>query len=378
MRSASGRGAGPGRAVRQASARRNVATSRSRPSPRPSRRSDSIRSRQRRGVGRVDEQHGVGEVDPSAAGLGRAPRGHRRLPHPLALDVDELAPLGRDPIGRPNLAQARGHERHGLGARQRAHAHRDRGDAIDRQEPGQPARLDLGRPAATRCERRRQPIAGDQGRADGELRSLTGDGRPQRTQFVGAELAGEDAPFLRDSREARGHPSQLGLARRVEQQVGPPQRPPRCRGDLAVQRGVREQCPLDPPALGPLLHHREVLLGVPVGRHREQLECPRDRVVEGGERLEGGRPFRLGHELEIDGRELEPRDQAAVGAEALRGAVGRRPRRRRRCGESLARREPGPPEPDHPRRVTLCMELIVDGSVGVRQYEVCTALGRGA
>ena len=265
-----------------------------------------------RAVIRLEEQDRIDEVDPAAARLDRTPRSGRRVAHPLALHVAELAPLGGQPVGRPDLAQARRHERHRLGAPERPDPHRDRANPLDREELGQPAGLDLRRPASGRREGRQQLLARDHRRADPVLRPGPSDGGPQRAELRGFDLARGHAPLLGRAGEARHRPPQLGLARRVEQQIGAPQRPAWGGGDLAVQRGIRGERPYDPLALDPRLHRRQVLVGVPLGGDRDELERSRDRVVEGGERLEGRVPLRLGHQLEIDRGELEPSDEVTA------------------------------------------------------------------
>ena len=57
-------------------------------------------------IGCLDEEHGVDEVDPTLAGVDPPPAGDRGGAEPLALDVGELAPLGRQPLGGADLAQA--------------------------------------------------------------------------------------------------------------------------------------------------------------------------------------------------------------------------------------------------------------------------------
>ena len=174
------------------------------------------------------------------------------------------------------------------------------------------------------------------------LRIRMGHGRPERAELVRRDLAGDHAAFLGDPGEAGHDPSKLGLARGVEEEIRPPEGPPWGRGDLAVQRRVRGERPEDPLPLGPLLHRGEVVARVPLRRNRQQLERPRDRVVEGGERLEGGRALDLGHELEVHRRELEARDEAAVDTEAVVGdardrcARGRQPVRTRTAGTRRA------------------------------------------
>ena len=133
------------------------------------------------------------------------------------------------------------------------------------------------------------------------------------------DLTSDHAAFLGDPGEAGHDPSKLGLARGVEEEIRPPEGSPWGRGDLAVQRRVRRERPEDPLSLGPLLHRGKVVARVPLRRNRQQLERPRDRVVEGGERLEGRRALDLGHELEVHRRELEAGDEAAIDAEAVVG-----------------------------------------------------------
>ncbi len=59
-----------------------------------------------------------------------------------------------------------------------------------------------------------------------------------------------------------------------------------------------------------------MLVGRPVGRHRQQVEGSGDRVVQGGQSLEGGLALRLRHEFEMEWGELEPADQPVAAAEA--------------------------------------------------------------
>ena len=172
--------------------------------------------------------------------------------------------------------------------------------------------------------------------------------RPERAELIRADLAGDDAAFLGDPGETRQDPPELGLARRVEEEICPPERPSRRRGDLAVQRRVRGERSDDPLALDPLLHGREVLARVPLRRDREELERSRDRVIERGERLEGRLALDLGHELEVHRRELEAGDEPALDPQAGLGHPGDRPGRRsgrRRRGGSPGLR--APQEGDH-------------------------------
>ncbi len=303
----------------------------------------------RRGLGRLEQQDRVDEVDPSAARLDRASGGGRGVAHPLAFDVDELAPLRGQAVGRSDLAEADGHERHRLAAPERPDPHRDRGDALDRQETGQPAGFHLGRPATRGREGGGQAVAADERGGHAMLRAGAPHRRPERAELVRPDLAGDDAPFLGDPGETRHDPPKLGLARRVEEEVRPPERPARRRGDLAVQRRVRGERSDDPLALDPLLHGGEVLAGVPLGRDREELERSRDRVVERGERLEGRLALDLGHELEVHRRELEAGDEAALDRQAGLGHPGDRPGHRRGSGADGAGspRFRAPQEGDH-------------------------------
>ena len=166
-------------------------------------------------------------------------------------------------------------------------------------------------------------LATDQRGTDPILRIRVGHGRPERAELVRRDLTSDHAAFLGDPGEAGHDPSKLGLARGVEEEIRPPEGSPRGRGDLAVQRRVRGERPEDPLPLGPLLHRGEVVARVPLRRNRQELERPRDRVIEGGERLKGRRALDLGHELEVHRRELEARDEAAVDAEAVVGDAAR-------------------------------------------------------
>ena len=109
--------------------------------------------RERGAIGRLQEQDGVHEVDPAGAGGDRPPSGDGGRVESLALDITDLAPFGRQPLTGANHPQAGRHERHRLCPRERPHAHRDRGDAVDGEQPSEPARPELGRPAAPEMER---------------------------------------------------------------------------------------------------------------------------------------------------------------------------------------------------------------------------------
>ena len=57
-------------------------------------------------------------------------------------------------------------------------------------------------------------------------------------------------------------------------------------------------------------------VGVTPRRDREELEGPRHRVVQRGEPIEGRGALGLGHELEVEGGELEAPDRTPVDDEA--------------------------------------------------------------
>ena len=146
--------AGPGRADAQASPMRSVADV-DLDAEAPSLEPDRLEPLGQRGsIGRLEEQDRVDEVDPPGAGGDRPAGGDRGRVEPLALDIGDLASLGGQPLARPDDPQARRHERHRLGAVQRTDAHRCRREAVDGEQAGEPARPDLGRPAAPEMERR--------------------------------------------------------------------------------------------------------------------------------------------------------------------------------------------------------------------------------
>jgi hypothetical protein len=67
-----------------------------------------------------------------------------------------------------------------------------------------------------------------------------------------------------------------------------------------------------------------VVVRAPLGGDRDELERSRDRVIEGGEGLEGRVPLSLGHELQIDRGELEPSDESTADAKAIPAHAGER------------------------------------------------------
>ena len=95
LRSATGRGAGPGRTVDQASARRKVAGSRSMSAALRLQAQQLEPLAQAGPIGRLDQEHGVDQIHPTLAGVDPPPTGDRGRAEALALDVGELAALGR-------------------------------------------------------------------------------------------------------------------------------------------------------------------------------------------------------------------------------------------------------------------------------------------
>jgi hypothetical protein len=61
----------------------------------------------------------------------------------------------------------------------------------------------------------------------------------------------------------------------------------------------------------------EVVGGAATGLDRQELEGPGDRVVQGGEVLERRLALGLGHQVEVERRELEPAADAAAGSEPI-------------------------------------------------------------
>ena len=226
---------------------------------------------------------------------------------PLALDVGELAALGGQPVGGPDLAQAGRHERHRLGARRAA------GPASRPAPTPSTASSAESQPGSTSAGQRRDGmsavatlLARDQPGLDAVLGlARPSAGVPERVELLGRRPRGRRrrGPRPRAARRV-DRPPPLGLARRVEQQVRPPEPPLRGR-DLAVQRGVGGQRLLDAPALGVLRHRGQVLAGITLGRDGQELERSPDAVVDVGDRLEGGVALDVPHELDAQRRKLD-------------------------------------------------------------------------
>ncbi len=209
---------------------RNVADSTSSSRLRASSRRASIRSCECRAVGRLEEQHGVDEVDPPGAGVDvpPCPRGHLR--HSLALDVGELAALGGQPFGRPDLAEAHRHERHRLGARERADPHRDRHETRRREESAEPTRRHLGRPTPRERQPRDEATAGGEPGTEPVRRADAGELGPAIGELGERRFAHRDPALLGDPGRRDEHAAKFGLGRPIEEQVRPAERPAGGRG----------------------------------------------------------------------------------------------------------------------------------------------------
>jgi hypothetical protein len=255
-------------------------------------------------VGCSEQQHGVDEVDAPGARGHRSPGGDRGCVESLALHVRDLAPLCGQPVARPDDPQARRHERHRLGTVQGPDAHRGGGETLEREQPREPAWRNLARPATAEVERGDQVGTLGAAGADPVGRAGPGDTRPQAGERRSVEPPVVEAALLGDAPDKVEGSGELGLRRRVDQQDRPSRRPRRRGRDLVVVGGVRSEDPLasrvDRGADGV-----EVLARAAAGSHGEELEGSRDGVVQRGEVLEGGLLLGLGHELEVQRRELE-------------------------------------------------------------------------
>ncbi len=150
-------------------------------------------------IGRLDEEDGVDEIHAALAGMDPPPSCHSGGAQPLALDVGELAPLGRQAFGGTDLAQPGGQEGHRLGPRERSHPHRRGGDARDREQRREPARRDLGRPAPPEGRGGEDVLAHGHPGAQPVGGAAPGDVGPQSGEIVDGHLAGGQALLL-------GHP----------------------------------------------------------------------------------------------------------------------------------------------------------------------------
>jgi hypothetical protein len=79
----------------------------------------------------------------------------------------------------------------------------------------------------------------------------------------------------------------------------------------------------------------EVFGRVTMCRDRQDLERPRDGVIEGREALERSLSLGFGHELEIERSELQAGNEPAIDPEPIHVDYGRRP-----CGRRCGRRWP--------------------------------------
>ena len=95
-----------------------------------------------------------------------------------------------------------------------------------------------------------------------------------------------------------------------------------------------------PGAVDGGLEGGDVLGWRPIGRDRQELERPRDGVVEGGQVVQRCLALGVGHQLEVEWGELEPAAQLAPHPEGVRLDGGRRPGRaaERRRGRPAAHR----------------------------------------
>ena len=135
-------------------------------------------------IGSAHQEDRVDEVHAAGSGVDGPAPARARLQDALALDVGELAPLGSETLGGPNLAQTHGQEAHRLGPRQRPHSHRDRVDARQREHRGSPAGLDLGRPAPTKRDERERLRAFDDVGADVVLGAFAREQRRRLAELV--------------------------------------------------------------------------------------------------------------------------------------------------------------------------------------------------
>ena len=77
--------------------------------------------------------------------------------------------------------------------------------------------------------------------------------------------------------------------------------------ELVVRRDVRPEGPRQ--AVDGRLEGGNVLGRRPIGRDRQELERPRDGVIEGGQVVQGCLALGVGHQLEVEWGELEPAAQ---------------------------------------------------------------------
>ena len=117
-----------------------------------------------------------------------------------------------------------------------------------------------------------------------------------------------------------------GLGRRVDEQDRPSGRPGRRRGDLVVVATYGRKTRSPEPSTAGLMAAR-CSAGAPIGRDRQELERPGDRVVEGGEVVERRLALGLGHQLEVEWGELEPAAQLTPDPEGVLLDGSRRPGR---------------------------------------------------
>ena len=187
---------------------------------------------------------------------------------------------------------------------ERPDPHRDRADAIDRQQRRQPAGLDLGRPAPGRDERRRDGLARDQPGLDPVAPPRPGDGRPTAHRAPRpATSRASDAALLGSARRARRSPA-AARARSPRRAAGrsvagaAARRRSRGRARRTRRMPARSACPRPVPPSRARCSPGSARPG-PRGAGTV-ARC----VVDGGEGLERGVPLDVSHELDAQWREL--------------------------------------------------------------------------
>ena len=146
-------------------------------------------------------------------------------------------------------------------------------------------------------------LARDQPGLDAVGLARPGAGVPERVELLGRRLADSDPVVLGSAQERVDRAPPFRLARRVEEQVGPPEAPLR-RRDLAIEGAVGHQRLLDAPALGVFRHGGQVLAGITLGPDGQDLERPPDAAVDVGDGLECGVALDVPHELDAQWRKL--------------------------------------------------------------------------
>ena len=255
------------------------------------------------GVGSTHQEDGVDEVHAASSGVDGSSPAYARLQDALTLDVAELAPLGCETLGSPNLAEPYRQEAHRLRAGQGPHSHRDRVDARQSEHRGSPAGLDLGRPAPTKRQERERLRAFHDVGAHVVLGAVAREQRCRLAELVLGDCAQPDPVlFRRSAHELRDSGDRCLTDARKDDQASP-WRTSELGRQVAIQARVGVQISMRSAGNG--REPVKVFGRTPLDRHGQDLERSGDRVVQLACRRDRRVPLVRPQEIEVDRRNLE-------------------------------------------------------------------------